>query len=56
MKEITAFLVYIGLCFGSLLAWIYSILKDAQADRIGWLVADVLIPPLGVIRGLILWL
>ena len=56
MKEIIAFLVYIALWIGGLACWIFAIVKDAQADRVGWLLADVLLPPLGMVRGLILWL
>lgn len=32
--------------------WVYAIIIDADADRLGWLIADIALPPLGMIRGL----
>jgi hypothetical protein len=31
--------------------WIYAIVIDAEADRLAWLIADLAIPPLGMVRG-----
>lgn len=56
MKELLAFLACIAFSVGSSAAWLYAVVVDAQASRIGWVIADILIPPLGAIRGLILWL
>jgi hypothetical protein len=55
VKELIAFLVYIAIWLGSGFMWIYAITCDAKADRIGWLLADILLPPIGLVRGLILF-
>lgn len=36
--------------------WLTSIIKDASNDRMGWVVADVIVFPMGVLRGFGMWL
>jgi hypothetical protein len=51
MTHITEhFDIYAGAAM--MVAWINGIAADAHADRMGWVVADILAPPLGMIRGL----
>lgn len=33
-----------------------SVVHDASNDRIGWLIVDLVVFPLGVLRGFYLWL
>lgn len=56
MKDLFAVLVYLTVTIGGSMAWLYAIIRDAQAERYVWLILDLVIPPLGAIRGLILWL
>ncbi|EMF4356050.1 hypothetical protein ABJA24_004175 [Providencia rettgeri] len=36
--------------------WLTSIINDASNDRMGWVVADVIVFPMGVLRGFGMWL
>ena len=36
--------------------FVTALIFDAQARRWLWLVADIAIPPVGVVRGLLVWL
>jgi len=51
MKNITkaAFQIYL------LIMWFYAIFQDAEADKIAYVVVDILLPPIGVIRGIIIY-
>lgn len=42
-----------GLIFGllSITLWVTALVHDASNSVIGWLVADILVAPVGVIRG-----
>jgi len=35
--------------------WVYAIIDDIQHDKAGWAVLDMAMPPLGLIRGMILY-
>ena len=37
-----------------LILWITAIVHDASHNILGWLIADILIFPLGVIRGIVI--
>ena len=32
--------------------WIGGIVTDANAERISWVVVNILIPPIGILRGI----
>lgn len=49
MSEYIAFIVIFGL-------WLSAVIHDAAANKIAWLLVDILVFPLGVIRGGILLL
>jgi hypothetical protein len=38
-----------------LLLWFKAVITDAASNQVGWVVVDCLIPPLGVLRGLYLF-
>jgi hypothetical protein len=40
---------------GSMAAWLYAMWRDVQQDHLAAFAAD-LIPPLGTVRGLLMWL
>jgi len=40
---------------GCMASWLYAMWRDVQQDQLGAFAAD-LIPPLGAVRGLLLWL
>ena len=56
MKELIGFLLYLAMWVFGLFLWLYAIIADAKADRILWVLVDILVAPIGVIRGMILWL
>tara|TARA_R100001163_G_scaffold47194_1_gene35474 strand:+ start:469 stop:651 length:183 start_codon:yes stop_codon:yes gene_type:complete len=40
----------------SLALWLYAVISDAKKSKIAWLIVDIFISPIGVIRGLILFM
>lgn len=32
--------------------WVYAIATDASAGHVAWVIADLAVPPLGMVRGL----
>lgn len=34
------------------IAWVGGILTDAKHERVAWVIADILVPPIGMMRGL----
>lgn len=45
-------IVYVVGGFG----WLTSVISDASNERFEWLLADVIFFPLGVIRGIFMWI
>lgn len=52
---VTASAALIGAWFVSLCAWITAIVTTVQTSNIAMLIVDLLIPPVGVIHGLMIW-
>lgn len=55
MKHLAAILIYLAVSIGGFMAWAFAIYTDAQAGRWVWMVADLVVPPLGALRGLLLY-
>lgn len=56
MKELYKTIAVVGLVAAVPAAWMTAVFSDASRNLIGWVIADVLIMPFGVIRGVYLWL
>lgn len=39
-----------------LAAWLTAVVVDGTQRELGWLVAEVLVAPVGVVRGVLIWL
>ena len=37
----------------SLVAWIVAVVVDGNNRKFGWLAIDIMVPPIGVVRGLL---
>lgn len=46
------FIAYITFFF----AWLAAVVHDAMHSMVAWVIVDVLLSPLGVIRGLLIWI
>lgn len=46
----------IALYIAIVLAWLTAIVHDASSAIYGWLVVDIFVCPLGVLRGVGIWL
>lgn len=46
----------IALYITSILAWLTAFLVDGNALRLGWLAVDIIFSPVGVVRGLLMWI
>lgn len=48
---------FFGLIFGLFVfvMWVTAIIHDASNNLIGWLVADIFLAPIGVIRGALIF-
>lgn len=55
MKEVIGFLVVAGVWFSCIAAWITAIVHTVTNDMIAMLIVDLMIPPVGVIHGYIIW-
>lgn len=55
MKELLAAFAYIAFWIACVVAWTSAIIIDASNGRVAWVIVDILVAPLGVIRGFILW-
>lgn len=51
MSELTGLAFWIG----CIICWFNSVIHDIGHNLLAWAIADFLIPPLAVIRGLILF-
>lgn len=49
-------LTVIAMYFAVIGAWLTAVLTDGNALRLGWLAVDILLSPVGVVRGLLMWL
>lgn len=52
MKSVIA-LILLVVCIAT---WLTSVIHDAMNAVYGWLVVDIFVSPLGVIRGALIWL
>jgi len=48
-------LIQFGIGIFGCFLWGYAVVKDAQADRVGWLLLDICGPPIAMIRGFYLF-
>ena len=48
--------LYVLLWAAGIAAWLTAVIVDGTAHAWGWLVADVLVSPFGVVRGICMWL
>ncbi len=55
MRELISFMSIFAFGVANFVAWITAIIHTASNDMIGWLLATVLFPPIGIIYGWILW-
>jgi len=55
MKELLAGLSVLCIWVGGLAAWITAIIHTAKNDMIAMLIIDLIIPPVGVVHGVIIW-
>lgn len=51
MNGFIALLIWVA----GLAAWLTAVIVDGTAHAWGWLAADILFSPLGVVRGLLMW-
>lgn len=55
MKELLAAAAYIAFWITAVVAWTSAIISDATNGKIAWVIVDILVAPIGAIRGFILW-
>lgn len=48
--------IYVLLWAIGLAAWLTAVIVDGSASAWGWLAADILVSPFGVVRGVLMWL
>lgn len=46
----------IALYIAIILSWLTAVIVDGNALRLGWLAVDILFSPVGVVRGLLMWI
>lgn len=46
----------IALYIASILSWLTAVLVDGNALRLGWLAVDIIFSPVGIVRGLLMWI
>ena len=51
----TLVIMYLVLWTTAVAAWLTAVIVDGSAYRLGWMAADILVSPFGVIRGLLMW-
>ncbi len=56
MKDLVALLVSVTVWAMCAFGWVYGLFYDAKAGNVIWFLVDLFAPPIGVIRGLCLWL
>lgn len=39
-----------------ILSWLTAVLTDGNALRLGWLAVDIIFSPVGVVRGILMWI
>lgn len=49
-------MLYVVFWFVMVSAWLTAVIVDGTAHRFGWMAADILVSPFGVVRGLLMWL
>lgn len=55
MKDIMGFIFITLIGVIPTASLLYAIIVDVKADKIGYAVADLFVPPIGVIRGILLF-
>lgn len=46
----------IALYIAIILSWLTAVIVDGNALRLGWLAVDIIFSPVGVVRGLMMWI
>lgn len=49
-------ILYVLIWAAGIAAWLTAVIVDGTAHAWGWLIADILFSPLGVVRGVLMWL
>lgn len=39
-----------------ILSWLTAVIADGNALRLGWLAVDIIFSPVGVVRGILMWI
>lgn len=39
-----------------IMAWLTAVIVDGNALRLGWLAVDMIFSPVGIVRGLLMWI
>ena len=55
MKEGFAGILAVAFYVAGFVGWLTSVISDASHSRIGWVIADILVFPMGVVRGVGMW-
>ena len=50
MKQLTGLAVYVPFT-----AWLTAVFTDGNALQLGWMLADIIFAPVGVVRGILMW-
>ncbi|WP_426575415.1 hypothetical protein ACP179_00655 (plasmid) [Xenorhabdus stockiae] len=53
-EEFSEKLGYLLIAIG-FIGWLTAVISDASHSQIGWIYADVLVYPLGIVRGFGMW-
>lgn len=48
-------LMTLAFYFACVAAWVTALVQDGGAFRLGWLVVDIILSPVGVVRGFLMW-
>ena len=46
----------IALYIASILSWLTAVIVDGNELRLGWLAVDIIFSPVGIVRGLLMWI
>ena len=46
----------IALYIAIILSWLTAVIVDGNALRLGWLAVDIIFSPVGIVRGLLMWI
>lgn len=49
-------LTVIALYVTIILSWLTAVIADGDALRLGWLAVDIVFSPVGIVRGILMWI